>query len=49
MFGNGTELAALHGMPESSMELNPNYELDGNLYNLKDLPQIPHKNITLVK
>ncbi|XP_019886426.2 ALK tyrosine kinase receptor isoform X2 [Ooceraea biroi] len=49
MFGNGTELSALHGMPESSMELNPNYELDGNLYNLKDLPQIPHKNITLIK
>ncbi|XP_011878033.1 PREDICTED: ALK tyrosine kinase receptor [Vollenhovia emeryi] len=52
MFGNGTELAALHpGHVSDTMmtEFNPNYEFAGNLYSFKDLPQIPRECITLVK
>ncbi|XP_034934100.1 leukocyte tyrosine kinase receptor isoform X2 [Chelonus insularis] len=47
MFGNGTEL---HPLPASIMtEFNPNYEFAGNLYSIKDLPQIPRDSITCVK
>ncbi|XP_011304808.1 ALK tyrosine kinase receptor isoform X2 [Fopius arisanus] len=51
MFGNGTELAALQTLTTENMmtEFNPNYEFAGNLYSIKDLPQIPRESITCVK
>ncbi|XP_063995101.1 leukocyte tyrosine kinase receptor isoform X2 [Diachasmimorpha longicaudata] len=51
MFGNGTELAALQTLTTENMmtEFNPNYEFAGNLYSIKDLPQIPRETITCVK
>ncbi|CAK9818713.1 ALK tyrosine kinase receptor [Anthophora plagiata] len=50
MFGNGTELTSLRAVSDTMMtEFNPNYEFAGNLYSLKDLPQIPRDYITLVK
>ncbi|KAK0161971.1 hypothetical protein PV327_008362 [Microctonus hyperodae] len=50
MFGNGTELAVLELVTDNMMtEFNPNYEFAGNLYSIKDLPQIPRDSISCVK
>lgn len=50
MFGNGTELTTLNAVSDHMMtEFNPNYEFAGNLYSIKDLPQIPRDTISCIK